>query len=132
MIRKPDEQPRRVLIEEILHLVEQAAPPGRVELAVRLFEQSVELGVAVTAVVLRAGRLEVGIRQRRKVGDRSAGGVQHEREAPRLDRKSTRLNSSHEWISYAVFCLKKKKKNKKTDSTQTKKKRECQTAHNRG
>src|SRR5438105_12256978 len=29
------------------------------------------------------------------------------------DRKSTRLNSSHEWISYAVFCLKKKKKTKK-------------------
>src|SRR5438105_15817724 len=27
------------------------------------------------------------------------------------DRKSTRLNSSHEWISYAVFCLKKKNKN---------------------
>ena len=27
-----------------------------------------------------------------------------------LDRKSTRLNSSHWWISYAVFCLKKKKK----------------------
>src|SRR5438105_3043721 len=27
----------------------------------------------------------------------------------KLDRKSTRLNSSHEWISYAVFCLKKKK-----------------------
>src|SRR6266536_4629704 len=26
------------------------------------------------------------------------------------DRKSTRLNSSHEWTSYAVFCLKKKKK----------------------
>src|SRR5215207_2008972 len=29
--------------------------------------------------------------------------------APGGDRKSTRLNSSHEWISYAVFCLKKKK-----------------------
>src|SRR5438270_9827593 len=28
------------------------------------------------------------------------------------DRKSTRLNSSHSQISYAVFCLKKKKKNK--------------------
>src|SRR6202046_2475156 len=27
-----------------------------------------------------------------------------------IDRKSTRLNSSHEWISYAVFCLKKNKK----------------------
>src|SRR5687768_17902587 len=30
-----------------------------------------------------------------------------------LDRKSTRLNSSHGYISYAVFCLKKKKKKKK-------------------
>src|SRR2546426_12355260 len=30
------------------------------------------------------------------------------------DRKSTRLNSSHLVISYAVFCLKKKKKTKKT------------------
>src|SRR5687768_18207094 len=29
----------------------------------------------------------------------------------RKDRKSTRLNSSHGYISYAVFCLKKKKKN---------------------
>src|SRR5690554_7469122 len=31
-----------------------------------------------------------------------------------IDRKSTRLNSSHVRISYAVFCLKKKKKKKKT------------------
>src|SRR2546430_5946935 len=31
---------------------------------------------------------------------------------PRLDRKSTRLNSSHSQISYAVFCLKKKKTQK--------------------
>src|SRR5438105_8651621 len=31
------------------------------------------------------------------------------RRGGRIDRKSTRLNSSHEWISYAVFCLKKKK-----------------------
>src|SRR3712207_7323133 len=35
-----------------------------------------------------------------------------------LDRKSTRLNSSHANISYAVFCLKKKKKTYKTDSSQ--------------
>src|SRR2546422_7587775 len=36
------------------------------------------------------------------------------------DRKSTRLNSSHGYISYAVFCLKKKKKNKeKNDSRKT-------------
>src|SRR5256884_2435531 len=37
------------------------------------------------------------------------------------DRKSTRLNSSHGYISYAVFCLKKKKKitNRKTIYTNT-------------
>src|SRR2546422_7444484 len=37
-----------------------------------------------------------------------------------VDRKSTRLNSSHGYISYAVFCLKKKKKkgkNKRNDQT---------------
>jgi len=33
--------------------------------------------------------------------------------ANQTDRKSTRLNSSHQIISYAVFCLKKKKKNMK-------------------
>src|SRR2546421_58164 len=32
-----------------------------------------------------------------------------------IDRKSTRLNSSHDQISYAVFCLKKKKTFKKPD-----------------
>src|SRR5688572_31942397 len=40
-----------------------------------------------------------------------------------VDRKSTRLNSSHSQISYAVFCLKKKKKNlKKKKRRHTKKK----------
>src|SRR5206468_4889130 len=38
--------------------------------------------------------------------------------APR-DRKSTRLNSSHDQISYAVFCLKKKKKKKTKKKTFT-------------
>src|SRR5690606_41085049 len=36
-----------------------------------------------------------------------------EKESAAKDRKSTRLNSSHVKISYAVFCLKKKKKNNK-------------------
>src|SRR2546422_6662211 len=41
-------------------------------------------------------------------------GVMHHRDERRVvDRKSTRLNSSHGYISYAVFCLKKKKKNSK-------------------
>src|SRR5688572_31923711 len=38
---------------------------------------------------------------------------------PREDRKSTRLNSSHSQISYAVFCLKKKKQNKTITHTST-------------
>src|SRR5438034_7493444 len=44
-----------------------------------------------------------------------------------LDRKSTRLNSSHTVISYAVFCLKKKKKKKKTINSTTHSKK--QTTH---
>src|SRR5258708_8266111 len=40
----------------------------------------------------------------------TAGGIEHEKTLVSLDRKSTRLNSSHQIISYAVFCLKKKKK----------------------
>src|SRR5205809_1380992 len=45
----------------------------------------------------------------RPVGEQSAfiGGI------AAADRKSTRLNSSHGYISYAVFCLKKKKKHNK-------------------
>src|SRR5258708_25828729 len=35
----------------------------------------------------------------------------------RRDRKSTRLNSSHQIISYAVFCLKKKKEKRETNDT---------------
>src|SRR6185503_9644983 len=38
------------------------------------------------------------------------------RMAPGVDRKSTRLNSSHGYISYAVFCLKKKKGGKARSS----------------
>src|SRR2546421_2233916 len=42
-----------------------------------------------------------------------AGDFDHALSAnPARDRKSTRLNSSHDQISYAVFCLKKKKKNR--------------------
>src|SRR2546421_9592815 len=58
-----------------------------------------------------AGRRAAGDRGRR--GHRvpaSAAGVSR-------DRKSTRLNSSHDQISYAVFCLKKKKIEKSLTST---------------
>ena len=44
--------------------------------------------------------------------ERRVGKECRSRWSPYIDRKSTRLNSSHMRISYAVFCLKKKKKNK--------------------
>src|SRR5689334_24035501 len=50
-------------------------------------------------------------------------------EAIRLDRKSTRLNSSHSSISYAVFCLKKKKK-KETKLIKNGKNRNRKTINN--
>src|SRR3712207_8642671 len=55
---------------------------------------------------------EVVIRREIEVDDGTAGGHQlrrHQRGIGCRDRKSTRLNSSHANISYAVFCLKKKK-----------------------
>src|SRR5690349_22958744 len=50
----------------------------------------------------------------RYVRQHGAGGREHAgaNQVGRRDRKSTRLNSSHVEISYAVFCLKKKKKKK--------------------
>src|SRR5438445_6655990 len=57
--------------------------------------------------------------QNRRCGRRPAGqqpvaaGERHEGGGEEQDRKSTRLNSSHANISYAVFCLKKKKEKKK-------------------
>src|SRR5690349_24262067 len=47
---------------------------------------------------------------RSRCGGVVAAGIDDELAGQRRDRKSTRLNSSHVEISYAVFCLKKKKK----------------------
>src|SRR5437867_10641949 len=44
-----------------------------------------------------------------------------------VDRKSTRLNSSHRTISYAVFCLKKKKKKKKNKQNNITKQKQVKT-----
>src|SRR5256885_3865437 len=74
-----------------------------------------------------AGRCEHARAIRRRCGDACADGALRQRVpgerrrgagisadgAARRDRKSTRLNSSHLVISYAVFCLKKKKKERK-------------------
>src|SRR5687768_18170476 len=57
--------------------------------------------------VVRAHRVQVRARARQRV-------PRHQWCDGTPDRKSTRLNSSHGYISYAVFCLKKKTKKKKT------------------
>src|SRR2546427_6832944 len=75
-----------------------------------------------------------GLAQRRKAGGRGAVdrrdaealgepvlGGQPVPLAAQLDRKSTRLNSSHSQISYAVFCLKKKNKEQKNNSNASRK-----------
>src|SRR2546430_13425061 len=66
-----------------------------------------------------AGPQEGGRRRwndRGRVGRRwLRGGVRGRGRGRRQDRKSTRLNSSHSQISYAVFCLKKKKQHTHTD-----------------
>src|SRR2546426_7603456 len=46
-----------------------------------------------------------------------APGCPRAKSSPAQDRKSTRLNSSHLVISYAVFCLKKKKKKNNTHTS---------------
>src|SRR2546430_11495074 len=72
-----------------------------------------EIQVLARAVAGRVDRLQddregrlVGLKARRE-----AALIAHGCRQTALDRKSTRLNSSHSQISYAVFCLKKKKIN---------------------
>src|SRR2546428_5015687 len=69
-------------------------------------------------------RSQVAVRARPALHvDTPRGDVHHDERLPGAcqrevrDRKSTRLNSSHDQISYAVFCLKKKKNNQQLDCT---------------
>src|SRR5438445_8418762 len=64
--------------------------------------------------ILHAAR---GKNQHHQKEERESREYSSERAAAVADRKSTRLNSSHANISYAVFCLKKKKKTTKTQNT---------------
>src|SRR3712207_8650455 len=65
------------------------------------------LGADLDAVVYQE-LLEARVYEGREHGGEGLGGARRFRAG--LDRKSTRLNSSHANISYAVFCLKKKNK----------------------
>src|SRR5690349_23341548 len=65
-------------------------------------------------------------------GPAAESAQRREHAAPPLgvpDRKSTRLNSSHVEISYAVFCLKKKKKKNKQVSERTSQQQSDKIAH---
>src|SRR2546421_6212154 len=59
--------------------------------------------VLLEVAELARGGIVEGEDHRRRAGRQRDAAVEE------LDRKSTRLNSSHDQISYAVFCLKKKK-----------------------
>src|SRR5690349_23409897 len=69
--------------------------------------RSLELGHGVLVADLGEQRREVADVLLEQVEDRGDPALAEEH--ARTDRKSTRLNSSHVEISYAVFCLKKKK-----------------------
>src|SRR5256884_6044383 len=56
-----------------------------------------------------AGKRQFAAATQRKSIDRTDRRLAHRLQQMEEDRKSTRLNSSHGYISYAVFCLKKKK-----------------------
>src|SRR5438874_9175610 len=71
--------------------------PDSARNAVRALERDERLGVPIAQAVEMGASLP----------------AQMEQMLEALDRKSTRLNSSHVEISYAVFCLKKKKKKQK-------------------
>src|SRR2546422_3018641 len=79
----------------------------------RSFEQPLHTGDVVGVHVALPGKrdvLRLLIRSLTQSHACAQGdhGVRVCRGAPQVDRKSTRLNSSHGYISYAVFCLKKK------------------------
>src|SRR5258707_7253896 len=87
MIRRPPRStlfPYTTLFRSRLHRLEPADRPHR------LGGADAHLGDGV-------------VHQLHEIGERAPA-----HHAPQLDRKSTRLNSSHANISYAVFCLKKK------------------------
>src|SRR3712207_7370324 len=95
MIRRP---PRSTLFPYTTLFRSVRAPPAR---AAHL-GQRLRHGLAED----RRARQRTGTQRGRRRADRLRRGAQR---AGGEDRKSTRLNSSHANISYAVFCLKKKK-----------------------
>src|SRR3712207_8050524 len=88
MIRRPPRStlfPYTTLFRSLGHLVERVRPPGDER------------------------RAEEGVKEHREQHRRRRLRRRARRQPDEVDRKSTRLNSSHANISYAVFCLKKQR-----------------------
>src|SRR5258708_10084569 len=80
-----------------------------IDMALGVLERSGPWMVAVVVLLLAIFIGGKYLERRRLTSLYRARRIQPD-EVATLDRKSTRLNSSHQIISYAVFCLKKKKK----------------------
>src|SRR2546422_1991669 len=96
MIRRPPRStlfPYTTLFRSKTHVQQSPGQRSRFVRRIRAVRRSVPGARGVRGPALQCGRKPVRLP---KAGD----------------RKSTRLNSSHGYISYAVFCLKKKKKEK--------------------
>src|SRR5690242_21548699 len=85
-------RPHGALEAEVMDVLRAAAPLSPGQVRERLSED-----LSYSTVVTIVSRLH------------AKGLLERERTGRALDRKSTRLNSSHMSISYAVFCLKKKR-----------------------
>src|SRR5437879_9217880 len=95
---------QEVRVPDPVQVREEVLLPGDLrELAAEILDDFARLELNRADLVRRHDALEDLAMEFPQEG----GAVLHEDE---IDRKSTRLNSSHRCISYAVFCLKKKKK----------------------
>src|SRR3712207_7428937 len=76
-----------------------------------LFRSNVAvLSVQVAEALILEEHIEGTVERHNRRVDHRKTGIEEQARRGERDRKSTRLNSSHANISYAVFCLKKKKK----------------------
>src|SRR5690625_5699685 len=106
-VEKPKPNKEEVLVKVKASAVNRADLVKRVGKYPNQAKKDISLGLEVSGIIEEVGNANSNY----KVGDEVCGLMPEGgyAEYALLDRKSTRLNSSHVAISYAVFCLKKKK-----------------------